>query len=89
MRGRKALCHKGVCVGIVETIVGSLLCCGVDIVQCFQSFVLHHLVIHSSATPTKQPQKENFAGRSREIISTIIPFHKLQKYGACISVNFT
>ena len=61
MRGRKGLCHKGVCVVIVETIVGLLLCCGVDIVQCFQSFVLHHLVIHSSATPTKLPQKENFA----------------------------
>ena len=89
MRGRKGLCRKGVCVGIVETIVGSLLCSGVDVVQCFQSFVLHHLVIHSSATPTKLAQKENFAGKIREIISIIIPLHKLQKYGACISVSFT
>lgn len=89
MRGRKGLCRKGVSVGVVETIVGLLSCYGVDIVQCFQYFLLHHLVIHSSATPTKQPQKKNFTGRSREIISMIIPLHKLQKYGACISVNFT
>ena len=32
-------------VGVAETVVGWLVCCGMGIVQCLFKFVLRHMVI--------------------------------------------